>query len=58
MLKRGALATGALYVGAALFGHAQERRGAITCDCSEQCWCKKPGLSLFRWTFPLGHTFR
>ncbi|HYY73660.1 MAG TPA: hypothetical protein VE662_02465 [Solirubrobacterales bacterium] len=55
MLKRGLLALGGLYVGAALIAHAQERRGAITCECREDCWCKRPGLSLFRWVFPFRH---
>ena len=55
MLKRGLLFLGALYIGAALIAHAQERRGAIRCECGEDCWCKRPGLSLFRWVFPFGH---
>lgn len=58
MVKRGFVGLGTLYAGVALIGHAQERRGAITCGCSERCWCKRQGLSLFRWTFPLGHTSR
>jgi len=45
----------ALYLGAALIGHARERRGAIACECQDGCWCKKPGLRLFRWVLPLGH---
>jgi hypothetical protein len=58
MLKRGLLLLGALYLAAALIGHLQERRGAIRCECREDCWCKKPGLSLFRWAFPFGHRIR
>ena len=38
---------GTLYVGAALIGHVQERRGAITCECREDCWCKRPGLIIW-----------
>ena len=49
---------GALYVGAALIGHAKERRGAITCECQDACWCKRPGVGLFRWVLPLGHKLR
>ena len=22
------------------------------CACAETCWCKQPGLSLFRWVTP------
>jgi hypothetical protein len=58
MFRRRLLAVGALYVGIALIAHTQERRGAITCVCSEDCWCKRPGLSLFRWVFPFGHKLR
>jgi hypothetical protein len=58
MLRRVLLALGTLYVGAALIGHVRERRGAITCQCKEDCWCKRPGLSLFRWVFPVGHRLR
>jgi hypothetical protein len=56
MLKRGLLLLGPLYLAAALIGHLQERGGAIS--CREDCWCKKPGLSLFRWAFPFGHRIR
>jgi hypothetical protein len=55
MLRRALLALGALYIGAALIGHLRERRGAITCECQQDCWCKRPGLSLFRWVVPVGH---
>jgi hypothetical protein len=55
MLKRGPLFLAALYIAAALIGHVQERLGAIRCECREDCWCKRPGLSLFRWVFPFGH---
>ena len=27
----------------------------MTCSCYPDCWCKKPGLSLFRWVFPRFH---
>lgn len=58
MLRRAFLALAALYMAAALIGHAQERRGAVTCDCADSCWCKRPGLRFFRWTFPVGHSPR
>jgi hypothetical protein len=44
-----------LYLGLALLGRGRERSGDITCGCSQACWCKRPGLSLFRWVFPIGH---
>lgn len=47
------IATG--YVLVALAGLRKEQLGALTCDCAADCWCKKPGLGLFRWVFPLGH---
>lgn len=47
-----------LYVAFALLGHARERRGAVTCECQPSCWCKRPGLSLFRWVLPIGHDLR
>jgi hypothetical protein len=55
MLKRAFPLVAGAYLAAALIGRLQERRGAITCECGEDCWCKRPGLSLFRWVFPLGH---
>lgn len=44
-----------LYLTAAVVGHARERMGLISCACAEDCWCKRPGISLFRWVFPRGH---
>jgi hypothetical protein len=44
-----------LYLAAALVGLARERMGLVTCGCADDCWCKRPGLSLFRWVFPRGH---
>jgi hypothetical protein len=55
MLKRSLLWLGALYLAAAGVGLARERGRAITCGCHEDCWCKRPGLSLFRWVFPFWH---
>lgn len=34
-----------------------EAAGARRCDCARECWCRRPGLSLFRWVFPW-HTSR
>jgi hypothetical protein len=42
-------ATVGLYVLAAVISRATEPAGMRHCDCLDTCWCKKPGLSLFRW---------
>ncbi len=55
-MRRVLLLLGTLYVAVALAGLTRERRGEITCECAEGCWCKRPGLGLFRWVLPLGHT--
>ena len=33
---------------------AAERAGVarFRCACSAECWCKRPGLNLFRWITP------
>ena len=43
------------YVLLAIFTRMQEARGVYTCGCDEDCWCKRPGLSLFRWVLPRWH---
>ena len=48
----------AVYVGAAARGLAKETRGDLRCTCEPECWCKKPGLRLFRWVFPFRHSLR
>ena len=37
------------------YGRAKEAAGIYACECYADCWCKKPGLSLFRWVFPRFH---
>ena len=44
------------YLAAAVIGLLRERLGLIACGCADDCWCHRPGLSLFRWVFPRGHT--
>jgi hypothetical protein len=44
-----------MYLAAAVVGLVRERMGLIACGCADDCWCKRPGLSLFRWVFPRGH---
>ena len=43
------------YLLLALYYRAREAAGLMTCDCYPDCWCKKPGLSVFRWVFPRYH---
>ena len=43
------------YVVLGLIGRAKEAAGVMTCGCYPDCWCRKPGLSLFRWVFPRYH---
>jgi hypothetical protein len=43
------------YVMLALYYRAREAAGFMTCDCYPDCWCRKPGLSIFRWVFPRYH---
>lgn len=45
-----------LYVLFALIGRFVEAMGAVRCGCATTCWCHRPGLSAFRWVFPVGHT--
>jgi hypothetical protein len=56
-VKRLALALAIGYVILALVIRAKEAAGVYTCACYPDCWCKKPGLSLFRWVFPRFHRF-
>jgi hypothetical protein len=41
----------------ALLGHFLEGWGVTHCGCAPECWCKQPGLALFRWVIPWGHRF-
>jgi hypothetical protein len=43
------------YLVLALISRAQEAARLMTCDCDPDCWCRKRGLSLFRWVFPRFH---
>jgi hypothetical protein len=49
------LTAGGVYLALAALGHAREHSGSATCECRPECWCKRPGLSVFRWVFPFGH---
>lgn len=54
-MKRFALAVLVGYAILALALKAKEAAGLLTCDCYDDCWCRKPGLSVFRWVFPRYH---
>jgi hypothetical protein len=43
------------YVVLALVSKAREAAGLLSCDCYPDCWCRRPGLSMFRWVFPRFH---
>jgi len=44
-----------LYLLFAVIGRFVEEMGAVECGCKADCWCKRPGVSLFRWVFPRRH---
>ncbi len=54
-MKRIALQLAGTYLLFAVIGRFVEGMGAVRCDCAAECWCKRPGLSTFRWVFPYGH---
>jgi hypothetical protein len=43
------------YVFAGVLALGLERAGVYGCGCAPDCWCKRPGLKVFRWVFPYGH---
>jgi hypothetical protein len=54
-VKRIVLVTLGGYVLVAAGNRVAEHFGMRRCDCAQDCWCHRPGLSLFRWVFPWGH---
>lgn len=44
-----------VYVLFAVIGRFVEGMGAVRCECSDDCWCRRSGLSVFRWVIPAGH---
>jgi hypothetical protein len=40
----------------AVLTRIMEAAGVRTCGCDEDCWCRRPGLDLFRWIVPVGHS--
>lgn len=55
LLKTTVLSVAIGYLILAVASRAQEAAGYMSCDCEPDCWCRKPGLSLFRWVFPRFH---
>jgi hypothetical protein len=55
MLKRTIQATAIGYIVLGVITLAMERAGAYECGCDPDCWCKRPGLNVFRWVVPRGH---
>ena len=52
-MKRILIGVVGLYLVAAIATSLAERSGAWKrCGCERSCWCKRPGLSLFRWVVP------
>lgn len=43
------------YLLVAMGNKVAEAAGAMTCECADGCWCRRPGLSFFRWVFPWLH---
>jgi hypothetical protein len=54
-VKRAVLMLVGAYVLVAVGNRVAEHFGAMRCDCAEDCWCRRPGLNLFRWVFPWRH---
>jgi hypothetical protein len=54
-VKRGVLVGLGGYLLLAVGNRVAEAAGVMRCGCAEDCWCKRPGLSLFRWVFPWRH---
>lgn len=55
-MKRLVLVAVGAYLVSGLIGLALEHSGSSRCFCREDCWCKRPGLGLFRWVFPFRHS--
>jgi hypothetical protein len=44
------------YLLAAVVSSVAEAAGiGRRCGCRPDCWCKRPGLRLFRWVAPVAH---
>lgn len=56
-MRRALLVALGAYLLLAVGNKVAEAAGAMRCHCADDCWCRRPGLSLFRWVFPW-HTSR
>ncbi len=54
-MKRVLVGVAGIYLLFAVIGRFVEGMGAVQCGCSDDCWCKKPVLSTFRWVAPFRH---
>jgi hypothetical protein len=54
-MKRALVSLAGVYLLFAVIGRFVEGMGAVECGCADDCWCKRPVLSTFRWVFPWGH---
>ena len=43
------------YVLLAVATKVAEGLGVRKCGCAQDCWCRRPSLSAFRWVFPWPH---
>lgn len=55
-MKRVILVVHGGYLLLAVGNKVAEAAGAMRCGCANDCWCKRPGLNLFRWVFPWRHS--
>jgi hypothetical protein len=55
VMRRALMFLAGLYLLFAVIGRFVEGMGAVECGCADDCWCKRPVLSTFRWVFPWGH---
>lgn len=54
-MKRAVLLIFGGYLLLAVGNKAAEAVGLMRCGCADDCWCRRPGASLFRWVFPWRH---
>jgi hypothetical protein len=57
-MRRALMSLAGLYLLFAVIGRFVEGMGAVECDCADDCWCKRPVLSILRWVLPPGHRSR
>lgn len=55
MVRRALRLTLIGYVLMGLVSLGLERAGVYSCGCDPDCWCKRPGLNVFRWILPRWH---